>query len=182
LTSMKIRLDAMPSATLKQKLNTFGRAYNGMLLAHFGLAIFIVGVTMVKGYEREHDITMQSGETKVINGYDFKFEGILPIKGPNYVAKQGQFYVSKEGKQVALLTPEKRLYPVQGAIMTEASISINPVRDIYISLGEELEEGGWSIRVYFKPFVQWIWLGCVFMGLGGILTITDKRYRIKNSA
>ncbi|MDG1453898.1 MAG: heme lyase CcmF/NrfE family subunit [Methylophilaceae bacterium] len=181
-TSMKLRLDAIPSGTLTQKLKTFGRAYNGMLLAHFGLAIFIVGVTMVKGYEREHDITMQNGETKVINGYDFKFEGILPIRGPNYIAKQGQFYVSKEGKQVALLTPEKRLYPVQGAVMTEASISINPVRDIYISLGEELEEGGWSIRVYFKPFVQWIWLGCVLMGLGGILTMTDKRYRIKKSA
>jgi len=178
-TSMKMRLEAIPSGTLNQKLKTFGRAYNGMLLAHFGLAIFIVGVTMVKGYEREHDITMQNGETKVINGYDFKFEGILPIRGPNYIAKQGQFYVSKEGKQVALLTPEKRLYPVQGAVMTEASISINPVRDIYISLGEELEEGGWSIRVYFKPFVQWIWLGCVLMGLGGILTMTDKRYRIK---
>ena len=181
-TSMKMRLEAIPSGTLKQKLKTFGRAYNGMLLAHFGLAIFIVGVTMVKGYEREHDITMQNGETKVINGYNFKFEGILPIRGPNYIAKQGQFHVSKEGKQVALLTPEKRLYPVQGAVMTEASISINPVRDIYISLGEELEEGGWSIRVYFKPFVQWIWLGCVLMGLGGILTMTDKRYRIKKSA
>ncbi len=180
-TSIKMRLGAIPSGTLKQKLKTFGPAYNGMLLAHFGLAIFIVGVTMVKGYEREHDITMQSGETKVINGYDFKFEGILPIRGPNYVAKQGQFYVSKEGKPVALLTPEKRLYPVQGAVMTEASISINPVRDIYISLGEELEEGGWSIRVYFKPFVQWIWLGCVFMGMGGILTMTDKRYRLKKS-
>ncbi len=181
-TSIKMRLNSIPSGSLKQKFKTFGRAYNGMLLAHFGLAVFIIGVTMVKGYEREHDITMQSGETKVINGYDFKFDGILPIRGPNYIAKQGQFHVSKEGKPVALLTPEKRLYPVQGAVMTEASISINPVRDIYISLGEELEEGGWSIRVYFKPFVQWIWLGCVLMGLGGILTMTDKRYRLKNSA
>ena len=75
---------------------------------------------MVKGYEREHDITMQDGETRLINGYDFRFEGIKPIRGPNYVAKQGQFYVTKGGKDVALLTPEKRLYPVQGAVMTEA--------------------------------------------------------------
>jgi cytochrome c-type biogenesis protein CcmF len=177
--SVKIRLNGIPTGSLKQKLKTFGPAFNGMLLAHFGLAIFIVGVTMVKGYEQEHDITMQSGETKLINGYDFRFDGIKPIRGPNYVAKQGQFYVSKENKHVALLTPEKRLYPVQNAIMTEASISINPIRDIYISLGEELEEGGWSVRVYFKPFVQWIWIGCLLMGMGGILTMTDKRYRLK---
>ena len=180
--SIKTRLKAIPTGTLMQKLKSFGPAFNGMLLAHFGLAVFIVGVTMVKGYEQEHDITMQDGETTVINGYDFRFEGILPIQGPNYVSKQGQFYVSKAGKQVALLTPEKRYYPVQGAVMTEASISINPVRDIYVSLGEELEEGGWSIRVYFKPFVQWIWLGCLLMGLGGLLTMIDKRYRLKKKA
>lgn len=177
--SIKTRLKVAPGDHLTQKLKSFGPAFNGMLLAHFGLAIFVIGVTMVKGYEQEHDITMQNGETIVLNGYDFKFEGILPKKGPNYLSKQGQFYVSKEGKPIALLTPEKRYYPVQSAIMTEASISINPVRDIYISLGEELEEGGWSIRVYFKPFVQWIWVGCLFMGLGGLLTMIDKRYRLK---
>ncbi len=179
---VKGRLSMLSSGTVLQKFKTFGPAFNGMLLAHFGLAIFIVGVTMVKGYEREHDITMQDGETRLINGYDFRFEGIKPIRGPNYVAKQGQFYVTKGGKDVALLTPEKRLYPVQGAVMTEASISINPVRDIYISLGEELEEGGWSIRIYFKPFVQWIWFGCLLMGIGGILTMTDKRYRLKKNS
>jgi cytochrome c-type biogenesis protein CcmF len=118
----------------------------------------------------------------LIHGYDFRFEGILPVKGPNYLAKQGQFHVTKEGKDIALLTPEKRYYPVQGAVMTEASISINPVRDIYVSLGEELVEGGWSVRVYFKPFVQWIWLGCLLMSLGGILTMVDKRYRLKNKS
>lgn len=179
--SIRTRLNTMTTGSLTEKFKTFGPAFNGMLLAHFGLAIFIIGVTMVKGYEREHDITMQLGETKIINGYDFRFEGIKPIRGPNYVAKQGQFYVTKDGKPVAILTPEKRLYPVQSAVMTEASISINPVRDIYISLGEELEEGGWSVRIYFKPFVQWIWLGCVLMGIGGILTMTDKRYRRKSS-
>jgi cytochrome c-type biogenesis protein CcmF len=179
VVSIKTRLKVAPGNNFSQKFKSFGPAFNGMLLAHFGLAIFIIGVTMVNGYEQESDITMQDGETTAINGYDFRFEGVLPLKGPNYLSRQGQFYVSKDGKPVALLTPEKRYYPVQGAIMTEASISINPVRDIYISLGEELEDGGWSIRVYFKPFVQWIWLGCVLMGLGGLLTMVDKRYRLK---
>lgn len=180
--AIKTRLNAIPTGTLGQKFNSFGRAFNGMLLAHFGLAIFIIGVTMVKGYESETDITMQEGETVQINDYDFRFEGTLPVKGPNYLSKQGQFFVTKDGKDIALLTPEKRYYPVQGAVMTEASISINPVRDIYVSLGEELEGGGWSVRVYFKPFVQWIWVGCVLMSLGGLLTMIDKRYRIKNKS
>lgn len=180
--AIKTRLNAIPTGTLGQKFNSFGRAFNGMLLAHFGLAIFIIGVTMVKGYESETDITMQEGETIQINDYDFRFEGTLPVKGPNYLSKQGQFFVTKDGKDIALLTPEKRYYPVQGAVMTEASISINPVRDIYVSLGEELEGGGWSVRVYFKPFVQWIWVGCVLMSLGGLLTMIDKRYRIKNKS
>lgn len=181
--SMKTRLDAIPNGPLSQKLKSFGPAYNGMLLAHFGLAVFIIGVTMVKGYEMESDIVMKTGETKTINGYDFRFEGTLPFRGPNYVAKIGQFHVTKAGKEIALLTPEKRLYLASRAVMTEASISINPVRDIYVSLGEELEDeakGTWSIRVYFKPFVQWIWVGCLLMGLGGILTMIDKRYRLGN--
>ncbi len=180
--SIKTRLNALPNGTLIQKLKTFGPAYNGMLLAHFGLAVFVIGVTMVKGYELERDITMQEGETKSMYGYDFRFEGTLPIRGPNYVAKQGQFYVSKEGKEIAFLTPEKRLYIVQRAIMTEAAVSINVVRDIYVSLGEELEGGGWSVRIYIKPFVQWIWVGSIFMALGGILTMVDKRYRLKGRA
>jgi cytochrome c-type biogenesis protein CcmF len=180
--SIKTRLNAIPTGTLRQKFKTFGPAFNGMLLAHFGLAIFIIGVTMVRGYESETDITMVEGETKQIRDYDFRFEGTLPITGPNYQALQGQFYVTKDGKDIALLTPEKRYYPVQGAIMTEASISINPVRDIYVSLGERLEEGGWSVRVYFKPFVQWIWFGCLLMSFGGLLTMVDKRYRLKNKS
>ena len=179
--SVNTRLQAIPTGTLREKISSFGPAFNGMLLAHFGLAVFIVGVTMVKGYEQESDLVMKKGETKLINGYAFRFEGIKPLRGANYVAKQGQFYVSKDGQLVTLLTPEKRLYLAQRAVMTEASISVNPVRDIYVSLGEELEgeqKDTWSVRVYFKPFVQWIWLGCLLMGFGGILTMVDKRYRL----
>ncbi|MEE9331274.1 MAG: heme lyase CcmF/NrfE family subunit [Methylophilaceae bacterium] len=179
--ALKTRLNAMPKNTLGQKLKSLDRAFNGMLIAHFGMAVFIIGVTMVKGYELETDITMKVGETKQINEYDFRFDGIKLVRGPNYVAKQGQFHVSKGGKEIAYLIPEKRLYPVQGAVMTEASISINLVRDIYISLGEALDGGGWSVRVYFKPFVQWIWAGCLLMGLGGFLTMIDKRYRMRKN-
>ena len=148
-----------------------------MLLAHFGLAIFVIGVTMVKGYESEQDITMKIGETVNIHGYDFRFDGAKPVKGPNYLSKQGVFYISKNGHEVTTLTPEKRYYPVQQATMTEASIAVGITRDLYISLGEALDGGAWSVRIYIKPFVQWIWLGAVLMALGGILTLIDKRYR-----
>jgi cytochrome c-type biogenesis protein CcmF len=179
---IKNRLKVTTGDSFWNKVGKFGPAFNGMLLAHFGLAVFIIGVTMVKGYELEQDITIAKGETKQINGYDFRFDGIQPLRGPNYFAEQGQINVSKGGDQVALLTPEKRYYPVSRAVMTEASISLNPIRDIYVSMGEELKDGSWSVRVYFKPFVQWIWFGCLLMAAGGVLTMTDKRYRLTKKA
>jgi len=122
-------------------------------------------------------LRMQIGESVNVRGFDFRFDGVKPIRGPNYVAKQGLFYVTKQGTELATLTPEKRLYPVQGAIMTEASISAGVMRDLYVSLGEELEQGAWSVRIYIKPFVQWIWMGALLMAIGGMLTLIDRRYR-----
>ncbi len=181
--ALKTRLNAgNQQDTLWLKLKKISPAFYGMLVAHFGLAVFIVGVTMVKGYELEQDLTMSVGETRQLYGLDFRFEGTKPIRGPNYVAKQGQFFVSKAGQHMTLLTPEKRFYPVQRSMMTEASISTSPVRDIYVSLGEQLNNDAWSIRIYIKPFVQWIWIGCMLMALGGILTIVDKRYNKRQEA
>ena len=177
VTALNTRLAQAGNGPLLSKLKSITPAFYGMLLAHFGLAVFIIGVAMVKGYESEQDLTMKVGETVKIEGFDFRFEGSKPIKGPNYVAKQGQFYVTKNGHDVAYLTPEKRFYPVQGSMMTEASVSAGLVRDLYVSLGEQLEGDAWSVRIYIKPFVQWIWLGAILMALGGILTLVDKRYR-----
>ncbi len=175
--ALRIRLQASQNGTLWNKLKSITPAFYGMLVAHFGVAIFIIGVTMVKGYEFEQDLRMQIGESVNVRGFDFRFDGVRPIRGPNYVAKQGVFYVSKQGAELTTLTPEKRLYPVQGSIMTEASISAGVMRDLYVSLGEELEQGAWSVRIYIKPFVQWIWMGSVLMALGGLLTLIDRRYR-----
>jgi len=164
-------------ADLISKLKSITPAFYGMLLAHLGLAIFIIGVAMVKGYESEQDIRMQTGDTVKVRGFDFTFNGATPSIGPNYESMKGLFHVSKSGREVAILTPEKRFYPVQGSIMTEASVSAGLVRDLYVSLGEHLEDGAWSVRIYIKPFVQWIWLGAILMALGGVLALVDKRYR-----
>ena len=154
------------------------RAYWGMLLAHCGIAVFVIGVTMVKGFETEQDVRMNVGETATIGDYTFRFDGVRDVMGPNYVAVQGAFHVSRDGRESAVLHPEKRRYTATNQIMTEAAIDTGLVRDLYVSLGEPLEDGAWSVRLYHKPFVDWIWGGCLIMALGGVLAVSDRRYRL----
>jgi cytochrome c-type biogenesis protein CcmF len=161
----------------KRDLAGGGRSYYGMIIAHLGVAVFLVGITMVTHYGIEHDIRMSPGDTAELAGYEFKFEGVNKHPGPNYNADRGRFLVTRDGAQIAILEPEKRTYFVQTRPMTEAAIDWGFTRDIYISLGEPLGAGDWSLRLYYKPYVRWIWFGAVFMALGGILAITDRRYR-----
>jgi len=153
----------------------------GMTLAHKGIAITIVGVTLVSTYENETNIKMSQGESAVVEGYTVKFNGVTQVKGPNYSADQGQIEVYKEGEFVSLLQPERRTYLVQTMGMTEAAIDPGLFRDVYVALGDPLPNNAWAVRVHYKPFVRWIWLGAIFMALGGTLTMLDKRYRRKKS-
>jgi cytochrome c-type biogenesis protein CcmF len=151
----------------------------GMMLAHFGIAAFAFGVSMVKTYEVERDVKMALGDTTEIAGYVFTFRGVRDLQGPNYVAAQGLVEVTRDGKPVATMRPEKRVYRVQQNPMTEAAINTGLTRDLYVSLGEAVEGGAWIVRVYYKPFVDWIWGGALFMALGGFLAASDRRYRVK---
>ncbi len=163
-----------------QRLRGQSLSYYGMQLAHLGVAVFIIGVTLVKGYETERDVRMNVGDTVQAGGYEFRFNGVTEEQGPNYVAGKGHVTVSKDGKLVTELFPEKRQYNVSGMPMTEAAIRTGFLRDLYVSLGEPIPdtEGAWAVRVYIKPFVDWIWAGCLLMALGGVLAISDRRYRI----
>ena len=166
--------------TLIQRFKTPTRSYYGMQLAHLGIAVFIIGVTMVKGYETERDVRMDVGDTVQAGGYEFRFDGVTEVQGPNYVAAQGRVVVSKNGKFVTELNPEKRQYNASGMPMTEAAIRTGLLRDLYVSLGESIPDtNAWAVRVYIKPFVDWIWAGCFLMALGGIVAISDRRYRIR---
>ncbi|RLW63529.1 MAG: heme lyase NrfEFG subunit NrfE [gamma proteobacterium symbiont of Stewartia floridana] len=160
-----------------QDFKTGGRSYYGMILAHMGVAMFIVGVTMVSNFGEEHDVRMSPGDVSEIAGYEFRFDGVKRVPGPNYNAHRGSFQVSHNGEAFITLEPEKRTYFVQTRPMTEASIDWGFTRDLYVSLGEPLGGGDWSLRLYYKPYVRWIWLGGVLMSLGGILAVTDRRYR-----
>jgi len=112
-------------------------------------------------------------------GYEFGFNGVQAIQGPNYSSQQASVNVYKNDKLVATLLPEKRTYLVQKSPMTEAGIDTGFLRDVYVALGEQINSEAWGMRLYYKPFIQWIWLGAVFMALGGLLAALDRRYRLK---
>jgi cytochrome c-type biogenesis protein CcmF len=155
------------------------RGYWGMTLAHLGIAVFIVGVTLVKGYETERDVRMAVGDTVTVGAYTFRFDGVRDVAGPNYQASRGSVDVSRDGKSIETLHPEKRIYAAQQMPMTEAAIDSGILGDIYVSLGDPVGDGSWAVRVYDKPFVTWIWFGCILMALGGFIALTDRRYRIR---
>jgi len=159
------------------KLGKPARSFVGMQVAHLGIAIFVIGVTMVGAYQEEKDVRMFTGDTVSVGGYQIQLQGIQTVPGPNYEAIRGAFLLSKNGAPQATLYPEKRSYFSSTMPMTEAAIHVSLTRDIYVSLGEELADKAWAVRVYYKPFVDWIWGGCLLMALGGILAMTDKRYR-----
>jgi cytochrome c-type biogenesis protein CcmF len=167
------------STKLLQRLRLLPRAMVGMMVAHLGVAAFIFGVTMVKTYEVERDLKMGVGDSTQISGYTFTFIGVRDVAGPNYQAAQGVVEISRNGARVAVMRPEKRVYRVQQNPMTEAAIRPGLLRDLYVSLGEPVEGNAWIVRVYVKPFINWVWGGCLMMALGGLLAATDRRYRAR---
>ncbi len=166
-------------AGLAARLHAQPRGYYGMLLAHCGVAVLIIGVTLVRGFEVERDLRMAVNDSVTVGAYTFRFAGVEKARGPNYVAERGTFEVAREGSRPTLLHPEKRTYLAQPSNpMTEAAIATGIAGDLYVTLGEPLEGGAWLVRIYLKPFVTWIWAGAFLMALGGLLALSDRRYRL----
>ncbi|MEF8728445.1 MAG: heme lyase CcmF/NrfE family subunit [Accumulibacter sp.] len=162
------------------------RSFYGMHLAHLGIAVFIVGVAMVGGYQTEKDVRMDIGDTVSVGGYVFRFNGVRQQQGANYRALVGDVDLIRDGHTLRKMYPEKRFYVASSMPMTEAAIDTGLLRDVYVSLGEPIDksrpEAAWAVRVYHKPFVDWIWGGCVLMAIGGLVAMSDRRYRIKARA
>jgi cytochrome c-type biogenesis protein CcmF len=164
---------------LLQKLAALLRGFWGMQLAHFGVAVGIAGIAVVANYEAERDVRMEVGSYAELAGYSFTFRGATEHDGPNYRAARGTIEVSKDGKAVAVLHPEKRIYNASGMGMTEAAVHPSLFRDIYVAMGEPIGgSGAWTVRLFHKPFINWLWLGALFMVVGGFLAAADRRYRI----
>lgn len=180
IVSVIHRLRSTGKQGLFAKLAAQSRSYYGMHAAHLGIAFFIIGVALVGGYETEKDVRMEIGDTVEVGGYTFRFNGVKKAPGPNYMSDIGNVDVLRDGKKINVLEPEKRTYNASGMPMTEAAIDTGILRDLYVALGEPLENGAWVVRVYHKPFVDWIWFGCMLMAFGGFLAVTDRRYRLSS--
>ena len=175
------------SVLLSDRARQLGMSYWGMIVAHFGIAVFVAGVTLVKTYEVERDLVMAPGQTEGLGDWRLTFIGVDSVPGPNYQAGHGVFELTRgSGREITLIEPEKRQFTVGGQVITQAAIEAGFFGDVYVSLGEPVaaekassrpSEQAWSVRMYLKPFINWIWWGCALMAIGGITTLFDKRYR-----
>jgi len=154
------------------------RGFWGMQLGHIGLAVFVIGATLTSVYSTEKDIRLAPGGSYDLGSYSFLFKGVETVPGPNYTAFRGSLVATQNGEFVANLYPEKRTYLVQKMPMTEAAIDEGLFRDLFVALGEDLGNGAWSLRVYHKPYIAWLWIGAVLMSFGALVSATDRRYRV----
>jgi cytochrome c-type biogenesis protein CcmF len=152
-----------------------------MTLAHVGLGVFLIGLSMSSSLSGEKHLRMETGDKYETSGYTFEFKGTKPVRGPNYTANEGEFIITKGDKEVTRLYPQKREYSQRGSMMTEAAIDAGFTRDLYVSMGEPLDEmnRAWAVRIYYKPFIRWTWLGALMIALGGLIAAGNKRYRRK---
>jgi cytochrome c-type biogenesis protein CcmF len=176
--NLATRLREHPAPGWSRRLRAQPGSYYGMLLAHAGVAVFIVGVTVVGGFAVEKDVRMAPGDTVTIAPYVFKLEGLSEHRGPNYLAVRATLGVTDDGRPIGTLAPERRVYTVSRSPMTETAIDRGVTRDLYVALGDAVGPNAWGMRVYYKPFVGWIWGGCLLMALGGVLAVLDRRYRV----
>jgi len=179
LSQVVQRLAHAPAgASLLKRISRQPRSYWGMVIAHAGIGIFVVGVTLIKGMESAQDASLHVGQSVTLGDYEFTFSALKKIQGPNYIAARGTFEVRRGADSITTLHPEKRFYTVQKMPMTEAAIDRGFTRDLYVSIGEAAPDGAWLVRVQHKPFVSWIWAGCLAIALGGALAASDRRYRM----
>jgi cytochrome c-type biogenesis protein CcmF len=181
VTGIAMRLRESPQPTLRGKLAANSASWYGMHVAHLGIAAFVFGVTMVKSYDAEKDMRLNLGQSMQVGAYDFKFIGVRDVVGPNYDGVAGRFEVRKAGELITTMEPEKRFYPSTRQTMTEAAIDHGLSRDLYMSLGNMIDDRTWEVRAQVKPYINWIWLGCLIMAFGGVLAIADRRYQLRKS-
>ena len=178
-TGYELCLRATHRHSLFKGLGKLGNSHWAMSFGHAGIAVVIIGITMTQNYSIERDVKVAVGESVRFEHYDFHFDSIEPLSGENYSGSTGVFTVHKDDDLVAVMRAEKRIYTVQRMPMTEAAIDAGVTRDLYIAMGEVLPDGAWAVRIYYKPFIRWIWFGPIFMAFGGLLMMFDRRYRVK---
>jgi cytochrome c-type biogenesis protein CcmF len=161
-----------------QRARALPRSAWGTAMAHAGIGVVVAGVTASSAWQQEAVRAMRPGDTLDLAGYHFAFERLENVRGPNYVATRGEFRVTRDGRAVALMEPEKRFYPAEGNNTTEAAIHTTWLADVYLTVGDRQPDGAWSIHAFHNPLVPWIWTGAIFTALGGVVSLTDRRHRV----
>jgi len=174
----RIKLFRAPLSNSWRRALNLPRAAWGMSIAHFGVAVLVAGIT-ASAWQTERIETMKPGETIDVAGYSFRFDGAHPVQGPNYTAQRGHFTVTRGGEPVTIMQPEKRFYPVQQTPTTDAAIHTNGFADLYAVINEPVgSDGAWAVHLYHNPLVPWIWFGAIIMAAGGIVSLSDRRFRV----
>ncbi len=174
----RVRLGKAGWSESLRRLGNLPRADWGKSLGHAGLGLTIFGIACITAWARDDIRVMRAGDTFEMAGYTLRLDTVTTGAGPNYSLERAEITMLRDGESVGELTPEKRFYPVQRMSTTEAAIDRGWTRDLYVALGDAQAGGGWAVRTYFKPFANWIWIGAIVMALGGIVSLTDRRYRI----
>ena len=173
---------ARHASSLRVGLRKLSLSYHGMVVAHAGIAVTLIGVCLNSLYADLRDVGMAPGEAVQSGRYEFTLDSVYKVQGPNYIADEALVEVRKDGRLIREMRPQKRQYLAGGRVMTEVALAPGLLRDIYLAMGEPLEqEGAWAMRVHIKPFVRWIWLGALMMALGAVMAMADKRYRKRKS-
>ncbi len=174
----RTKLFRAPLAQSWARARGLPRASWGAMMAHAGMGVLVLGITGSTAWTEEKITVMRQGETVTVGGYDYRFEGAEQVAGPNYSAIRGHFSASRDGREIATLAPEARSYPTPPMDTTEAAIHPRLSGDLFAVIGERQADGGWAARLYFRPFLSWIWVGCILMTLGGVISLTDRRHRV----
>ena len=176
--ALRIKFGQAPVRESMRRLGNLPRADWGKLLGHAGLGVTIFGIAAITAWEAEDIRTLRVGESFALGSYDLRFDAVETWQGPNYRAEVGKFSLMQQGVVIAAMFPEKRSFHVQAMTTTEAAINTTPTRDVYLTLGDQHSDGSWAVRSYLKPFAMWLWGGALIMGLGGLISLSDRRYRL----
>ncbi|MEM9637349.1 MAG: cytochrome c-type biogenesis CcmF C-terminal domain-containing protein, partial [Pseudomonadota bacterium] len=164
------------------RLMRLPRADWGKMVAHAGLGVTMMGVSGLMAWQQEDIRVAQFGEPFEVGSYTLTLNDVVNSEGPNYIATTGYITLARNGREISELRPEKRIYPVAQMPTTEAAIDYDLARDVYVVIGDQQAQGGWAVRTYIKPFTNWIWIGSALMSLGGLLSLSDRRFRVAAGA